>query len=700
MSLLQQLLSTVLLFLKIALAFIALFLILLLAFPIGFYGMALYMEPNLPSIKELKTAPKQMPLQIYSSDNQLIGNYGNRMSLPVAYEDIPKEMIQAFLAAEDEYFFEHSGISVKGLGRAVTQLLTEDSSQTGGSTITMQVAKNYFLTPEQTFKRKLTELFLSRKIEQKLSKDEILSLYVNKIYLGEGAYGIKAAAKKYYSKSLEHLTIAETAMLAGLPKAPSAYNPVVNPKRALTRRNWILKRMLTLGYINKKQYKEAVESPIGLHVYKNKLDNEEMKYISEMVRISLVNQFGSQVMNSGWKVRLTIDSKTQEKADTIMRKHLLRYDRVRGWRGPEAKNKPLANFNSFLNMHPVKVTKVNRSSFEAVRKSGKKITVPWSGMGWRRYRSANGAGGYFGSPASMVEKGDIVRVSPRGNSWKLVQVPKIQGSLVSLNPEDGSVIALVGGFHFLYSKFNRATDAWRQPGSTIKPLIYSAALEKGYTPHSLILDSPLKIGNWRPKNSDGRYYGAMPLRQALYLSRNLVSIRLLRSIGMSGTLNLLDQFGLDKEKLPTTLSLALGAGKATPLQMATAYSTFANGGHRIQPYLIKQIYDFDNNVLYQANPAVACALCKNDPEAIKKEAEKEKKRLEALKDKNGDNPKCKDEERTIRKKMIRKKTRRKTKIKMIKTSTVLIQIPKILKQMMTLKTSLKFQPVLKNWKLN
>ncbi len=613
------------------LAICALIIILVLAFPIGFYGMALYLEPTLPSIKEIKTAPRQMPLQIYSNDNKLIGQYGNRISLPVSYAEIPKDMIHAFLAAEDASFFEHSGISVKGLGRAITELVTDNHSQTGGSTITMQVAKNYFLTPEQTFKRKLTELFLSRKIEQQLNKDEILTLYVNKIYLGEGAYGLKAAAKKYYSKSLDHLTIAEMAMLAGLPKAPSSFNPVVNPERALQRRNWILERMLSLGYINKEQYQSAVDSPIGLHLYADKVDNSEMPYLAEMARISLVNQFGSQVMNSGWRVRLTVDSKVQETANNIVRKHLRRYDNRHGWRGAEAHDVPLTNFHSFLNMHPAKVVSVGKRSFDAELKSGEVIRVPWSGMRWtRKHYSANHIGGHFSRPSQIVKVGDIIRVSPKGKSWKLVQVPRVQGSLVSLNPENGAVVALVGGYHFKYSKFNRATDGWRQPGSTIKPLIYSAALEKGYTPNSIISDSPIKIGNWRPRNSDGRYYGPMELRKALYLSRNLVSIRLLQSVGMENARNLLDQFGLDKAKLPTTLSLALGTGTASPLQMATAYSTFANGGHRVQPYLIEQIYDFDNKLLYQANPRLACAVCFNDNlktlnEVQRKKAKKMKK---------------------------------------------------------------------------
>ncbi len=605
-------------FIGLILALAALAAIMLIAVPVGFYGMALYLEPDLPSVKEIKTLPQQMPLQIYSHDNLLIGQWGeNRLSLPVTYNEIPEHMVHALLAAEDSSFFEHSGISVKGLGRAITQLMTDDDSQTGGSTITMQVAKNYFLTPDQTFKRKLTELFLSRKIEQEMSKDEILTLYVNKIYLGEGAYGIKAAAKRYFSKSLNNLTIAEIAVLAGLPKAPSDNNPVENPEEAKIRRDWILKRMFNLGFITQDEYQTAIDEPITLNLYEDSIDHD-MPHLAEMARYSLVKQFGKEVMNSGWRVRLTIDSKVQDKADAIMRKRLIRYDRQHGWRGAEAKaedNKPLSSFNTFYNMHPVKVTKVAGHSFTAETKDGKEIKVYWSGMKWaRKYYSANRVGRYPANASRIVSEGDIVRVTPYndGKSWRLVQVPKIQGSLVSINPETGALIAVVSGFHYGHSKFNRATDGWRQPGSTIKPLIYSAALEKGYRPNSIISDSPLRIGNWRPRNSDGRYYGPMTLRRALYLSRNLVSIRLLRSVGMANARNLLDQYGLDKDKLPTTLSLALGTGQASPLQMATAYSTFANGGHRIQPYLIDQIYNFDHELIYQANPVRACAVCYND----------------------------------------------------------------------------------------
>ncbi|WP_182406861.1 penicillin-binding protein 1A [Psychrobacter sp. GP33] len=622
-------------------AFLALAVILALAVPIGFYGMAMYLSPTLPSIQEIKTASLEMPLQIYSSDNKLIGQYGNRLSLPVTFEQIPEDLTHAFLAAEDASFFQHSGISIKGLGRAVTEVVTEDEGQTGGSTITMQVAKNYFLSSERTLNRKLTELFVARKMEDELSKNEILTLYVNKIYLGEGAYGIRAAAKKYYSKSLDRLTIAEMAMLAGLPKAPSKYNPVANPSRALIRRNWIIGRMHELGYISQAQHDAAIRAPIGLNLYKEKLD-VNMPYLAEMTRYALVNRYGEQVVNGGWRVRLTVDSKAQIDAETAVLKGLLAYDHRHGWRGAEANDEPLEKFRPYGNMIPAKVTKVSSRSFEATIPSGENVTVQWSGMSWaRKHFSADRIGNYPGNAAQIVSKNDIIRlVKTENGNWKLAQVPHVQGSLVSLNPDNGAVRALVGGFDFNHSKFNRALQGWRQPGSTIKPLVYTAALEKGYRPDSIVSDRPIQVGDWKPKNSDGRFLGDISLRRGLYLSRNLVSIRLLQAIGISDTLSLLDQFGLDKEKLPTTLSLALGAGQATPLQMATAYSTFANGGHRIQPYFIEQIYNYDNKLLFQANPQQACAVCFNE-----QVGELNKKLLEAQSKPANDDKKSKDKDK-------------------------------------------------------
>ncbi|MDO4441558.1 MAG: PBP1A family penicillin-binding protein [Moraxella sp.] len=599
-------------------AILALLLILVLAFPIGFYGMAMYLEPTLPDVKNIDTNRFEMPLQIYTADNKLIGQYGNRFSMPVSYEQIPKHLIDAFLSAEDSGFFEHSGISVKGIGRAMTEVVTNDDTQTGGSTITMQVAKNYFLSAERTLERKLTELFIARKIENEMTKDEILTLYVNKIYLGEGAYGIAAAARRYYSKTLDQLSIAEMAMIAGLPKAPSAYNPVANPERALERRNWIIGRMLKEGRISQAQHDEAVAAPIGLNLYQEKLDMN-MPYLAEMARNALVEKYGEAVMDSGWRVQLTIDSQEQTAAENALIAGLRSYDNRHGngWQGPESEDGDLSKFKNFDNMYPAKVTKVNNTSFQAQLQSGDTITIPWSGMNWARRSIGPGrTSGYFSNAHQMVKEGNIVRVMPLNQektAWRLTQPPSIQGALVSVHPQNGAVRALVGGFHFNHSKFNRATQGYRQPGSIIKPLIFAAALETGkYTPNSLVSDAAIRVGGWQPKNADGRYTGDMPVRRVLALSRNTPAIRLLRATGLDEARQTLDMLGLEKERLPATLALALGAADATPLQMATGFAALINGGHRVQPYFIERIYNFGNDIIFQANPAQACALCYNE----------------------------------------------------------------------------------------
>lgn len=601
---------------KIITTILVLVLMLVLAFPIGFYGMAMYLEPTLPDVKNADTIEFEMPLQIYTADNKLIGQYGNRYSLPVSFEQIPKHLIHALLAAEDATFFEHSGISVKGMGRALTEVVTDNDTQTGGSTITMQVAKNYFLSSERTISRKLVELFIARKIENELTKDQILTLYVNKIYLGEGAYGVQAAAHRYYSKNLSDLSIAQFAMIAGLPKAPSAYNPVANPTRAIQRRNWIIGRMYEEGYISAAQRDAAIAEPIGLNLYQEKLDFN-MPYVAEMTRSALVERYGDAVMNSGWRVQLTINSNSQLAANAALVSGLRSYDLRHGWRGVESENGTLKGLKNYDHIYPAKVTKVNNQSFQAQLQSGETVTIGWSGMNWaRRYYNANRVGGGYSNAHQMVKVGNIVRISPLNKektAWKMESIPKVQGALVSLDPTNGALRAVVGGFHFNHSKFNRAIQGYRQPGSIIKPFIYASALETGkYTPDSLISDAAIQVGQWRPKNADGRFTGDMTLRRALALSRNTPSIRLLRASGVDKTRHLMNAMGgLEMDNMPSTLALALGAANATPLQMATGFATIANGGHRVQPYFIERIYDFKNNVIYQANPLQACALCFN-----------------------------------------------------------------------------------------
>ena len=596
--------------------FFLIIIITLVAIPMGFYGMYLYIAPSLPKMTTLKKAPLLKPLQVYSADNELIAEYGGKLSVPVEYKQIPKPFISAFLAAEDSSFFEHSGISFKSLGRAVSETLTGSNVQTGGSTITMQVAKNYYLSPERTLKRKLTEVFLARKIEQNLTKDEILTLYVNKIFLGKNAYGIAAAAKIYYNKSLDQLSIAQMAMISGLPKAPSKYNPVVNPTRALERRNWILGRMLQLGYINQSQYQKAIAEPVNLDMPDRGINNK-FPYVGEMVRSELVEKFGEQAIDSGYKVYTTVDSKRQAYAEQAVQQGLEAYDRRHGWRGAEANDKPLTEFSSYANTYPAKVIKVNSNSFDAMMQDGSTVTVPWSGMSWASpYRNANSVGPAPRQASQIVKVKDIIRLRPNDNktSWALVQTPKVQGQLIAINPNNGAIEAIVGGYNFYQSKFNRALQGWRQPGSTIKPFVYALALERGMTPYSMVNDSPITIGKWSPRNSDGRYLGMIPLRRALYLSRNTVSVRLLQTVGIERTRQLFMDFGLQENQIPRNYTIALGTPQVLPIQMATGYATFANGGYRIQPHFIDRIEDAYGKVIYQSNPDYACIACINQKE--------------------------------------------------------------------------------------
>ena len=585
--------------------------IIFVSVPMGFYGMYLYIAPSLPDMTLLKKAPLLKPLQVYSADNELIAEYGGKLSIPVEYDQIPPKFISAFLAAEDSSFFEHSGISFKGLGRAVSEAVTGSNVQTGGSTITMQVAKNYYLSPERTVKRKLTEVFLARKIEQSLSKEEILTLYVNKIFLGKNAYGIAAAAKVYYDKSLDELSIAQMAMIAGLPKAPSKYNPVVNPDRALERRNWILGRMLQLGYINQGEYQTAIAEPINLNMPDRSVSNR-FPYVGEMVRSELVQNFGEQSIDSGYKVYTTIDSKRQAYAEESLRKGLEDYDRRHGWRGAEAHDKPLNQFSAFANTYPAKVTQISKNSFDAVMQDGQTVTVNWSGMSWARpYRNANSVGNAPTSASQIVKVNDIIRLRPSDDktTWSLVQIPAVQGQIIALNPNNGAIEAIVGGYNFSQSTFNRAIQGWRQPGSIIKPFIYAATLERGMTPYTMVDDSPIRIGRWSPKNSDGRYLGMIPLRRALYLSRNTVSVRLLQSVGIDRAKQLLMDFGLQEDQIPNNYTIALGTPQVLPVQMATGYAAFANGGYRVQPHFINRIEDAYGKVIYQADPEYACISC-------------------------------------------------------------------------------------------
>lgn len=591
----------------------------------------LYLTPNLPDVEQLRHTQLQIPLRIFSSDDKLIAEFGEKRRSPITIDQVPEKLSQAFIAAEDNRFYEHHGVDIKGLLRAVTQLATSGKIQSGGSTITMQVAKNFFLSREKTFTRKFNEILLALQIEQELSKNEILELYFNKIYLGNRAYGIEAASQVYYGKSVAKLTLAEMAMIAGLPKAPSRYNPIANPSRALIRRNWILDRMLDIGFIDANQHAIAKETPISA-VYHGSKPQTQAPYLAEMARKELVEKYGDEAYSEGFNVYLTINSTLQEAANKAVQKGLEAYDERHGYRGPENKisiDSPFAaeNINSAINnmtnygdlvIAVVKEVKDNEAIL-FTKKHGE-VVLDNESIKWARpFISVNRLGKAPKNVSDVLSPGDIIRIkqTPDNQQWKLAQTPKVQGTLVSIAPSSGAIKALVGGYDFAQSKYNRALQAERQPGSNFKPFIYLAALENGSTAATLINDAPIVFedknleASWRPENSSGKFFGPTRLRTALYKSRNLVSIRLLKKTGIRTTRNFVSRFGFDSEALPNDLSLALGSAGMTPMEIATGYSAIANGGYKTQPYFIDRIEDSKGDVIFQATPTLT-------PDAIAK----------------------------------------------------------------------------------
>lgn len=581
-------------------------------------GAFLYLSPNLPSVDSLRSIQLQIPLRVYSADDKLIAEFGEMRRSPIRFDDIPQAFIHALLAAEDDNFANHYGVDITGLMRAATQLLKSGQIQTGGSTITMQVAKNYFLTSERSFSRKINEILLALQIERELSKNEILELYVNKIYLGNRAYGIEAAAQVYYGKPISELSVAQLAMIAGLPKAPSAFNPLVNPARSKERRDWILGRMYRLGSLDESSYRQALAEPetARYHGAKPELD---ASYIAEMARAEMVGRFGSAAYTDGFRVYTTVSSERQIAANNALNSGLIEYDQRHGYRGPEANlaNAPrdtwlqeLAKYRSLSGLQPAAVTQVETSGILVITRDGQEHTVSWDSMKWARpYLGINSMGPRPQRPADVVKVGDVVRIRWQDEAAVFSQVPQAQAALVSLDPEDGSIEALAGGFSFGQSNYNRAIQAKRQPGSSFKPFIYSAALDAGYTAASLVNDSPIVFVEqgmdriWRPKNDNNTFLGPIRMREALYKSRNLVSIRLLQTMGVDYTINYITRFGFNAQDLPRNLSLALGTATLTPMEIATGWTTFANGGYKIEPYLIQRIEDREGNLLFEANPA-------------------------------------------------------------------------------------------------
>jgi penicillin-binding protein 1A len=586
---------------------------------------------QLPSTESIKELRLEEPLRIYTADGKLMGEFGAERRAPLDYAELPPLLVQAFLAAEDDRFFEHPGVDWQGLARAAWVLLTTGDKSQGGSTITMQLARNVFLTSERTYTRKAREILLALQIERDLSKEDILELYLNKIFLGNRAYGVGAAAQVYFGRDLHDLTLAQTALLAGLPKAPSRDNPTANPERARERRDYVLRRMHQLGYISELDYRAALAEPVTTQTERPLVD-VDAHYVAEMVRAELFGRHGDDIYGQGFTVTTTLDSALQAAANEALRRALRDYDERHPYRGPEAAlpaealaevspadrgaDNPRALLDAALDALPpvvglmpavvVDFTATPKPRLKVLARDHSLVEIAGEDVEWAQLKG------------DALKRGDIVRITRRGASWRLTQVPKVQGAFVALDPRDGAIRALAGGYDFFDGKFNRVIQARRQPGSGFKPFLYSAALAYGFTPASVILDAPVVFDDpaledtWRPENYTGKFYGPTRLREALVQSRNLVSIRLLQAVGLPFARTFASQFGLPVERMPNDLTLALGSATFTPLEIARAYAVFANGGFLVEPHFIAQIVGPDGAVLFKSQPAVACPEC---PEA-------------------------------------------------------------------------------------
>ena len=576
--------------------------------------------PQLPSLEVLTDYQPKIPLRVFSSDGHLIGEFGEERRNFARITDVPPVMKQAILAAEDERFYQHPGIDTLGILRAAYSNLVGGGKRQGASTITMQVARNFFLSSEKTVTRKLYEMLLAFKIENNLGKDQILEIYVNQIYLGQRAYGFSAAAQIYFGKTLQDVGLAEAAMLAGLPKAPSAYNPVANPKRAQLRQHYVLRRMHELGFITDAQWKAAQSE--SLYVKRDVNDfGVHAEYVAEMARQIAAERFPDDLYSRGLRVITTINRGEQQAAYLALRRGVIDYDRRHGYRGAEAYvdvteiksdqdeelEELLADYDDSDDLLPAIVLQASPRQVRAYLRGGEVLTMADDGVKFAARMLDEKA-----APNKRLRRGAVIRVQKSDKGWHIVQLPEVEAAFVAASPVDGAIRALVGGFDFNRNKFNHVTQAWRQPGSSFKPFIYSASLEKGYTPASVIPDEPISISAeetgsqaWEPKNYDGKYEGPMSLRTALAKSKNMVSIRLLRAIGPHYAQDYVTRFGFDADKQPPYLTLALGAGSVTPWQQLAAYSVFANGGYRIAPYIVRQILDDKGKVLAAAQPALA-----------------------------------------------------------------------------------------------
>lgn len=574
--------------------------------------------PNLPDVSDLASYRPKLPLRVYSADGVLMGEFGEERRSLTPIAEIPKVMKDAVLAIEDSRFYQHGGVDYVGLGRAALANLGRAKSQ-GASTITMQVARNVYLTSEKTFTRKLYEVLLTFKLEHSLSKDQILEIYMNQIFLGNRAYGFAAAAETYFGKPLKDLTVAEAAMLAGLPKAPSAFNPISNPKRARVRQQYIIERMEENGFITAAQAQAAKQQELQLRTV-NDTTRVHAEFVTEMVRQLVFAQYGEETYTRGLNVYTTVKADQQEAAYRALRKGIMDYERRQIYRGPEqfvelpadpkeldeAVDDALADHPDNGDVMSAVVLDANPKRVIAVRGNGEPFEITGEGL-----KPAQSGLSDKAPPKIKLRRGAVIRVAKLAKGWEITQLPEVEGAFVALDPRDGALLALVGGFDFNKNKFNHVTQAWRQPGSSFKPFIYSAALEKGFTPSTMVNDAPLFFDAgvtggqpWEPKNYDGKFEGPMPLHTALAKSKNMVSIRILQAVGAQNAQAWISQFGFEAERHPPYLTMALGAGSVTPMQMATGYAVFANGGYRVNPWLIARITDQRGKPLVETTPPV------------------------------------------------------------------------------------------------
>ncbi|MES1196540.1 MAG: transglycosylase domain-containing protein, partial [Steroidobacter sp.] len=611
-------------------------------------GATQYLNPQIPDVASLRDVHLQVPLRIFSRDGKLIAQLGEQRRIPLNFADYPPQIINAFLAAEDDRFYEHNGVDYLGLIRALAVNVSTGSKREGGGTITMQLARNMFLSPERSYRRKMLEIISAWRIEHEFSKTEILSLYLNKIFLGQRAYGVGAAAEVYFGKTVNELTLPEIALLAGLPRAPSRENPVANPQAAKQRRAYVLRRMHELKFISTEEQVQVDNTPVESHMHGASVE-VDAPYVAEMARQELEAKFGERIYTDNFTAYTTVDSRLQIAAQRGVRLALLEYDSRHGFRGA-VKRFELANdstekdwekilepYSVIGGLEPALVTNVSAQTAQVYARDNGAIEIPLANMKWARaYVDVKTLGKVPDKANEVLNVGDIIYVAQQTNgSWRLMQIPAAQAAFVGLDPDDGAITALVGGFDYDTSTFNRAIQARRQPGSSFKPFLYSAALEYGFTPASLINDAPLVVdddgtheGPWRPQNTNKEFMGPIRIREALYRSRNLVSIRLLRNIGTGYATDYIQRFGFSPNELPQNLSLALGATQVTPLEMARGYAVFASGGLRVEPYLIERVLTGDGEMVFSADPLITCDPCSSANEAGAADRDKNTVRVE------------------------------------------------------------------------